>query len=174
MMSGVPLETCWVFNKLWNNKFYYKLHLVGISTDSYIQILDCVPPMQACWWTELRPFCHLFCFRTEIWGVFASVCNTYNGDCRIPAVPHVLSISTVAICKIRTCLIPTFRRWDPYLFVCLFVYTSFARRIYTADRNCDVLVQGHLCVCVCVCTGSPLSLFMYLLNPLDRIIWYLV
>ena len=24
MMSGVPLETCWVFNKLWNNKFYYK------------------------------------------------------------------------------------------------------------------------------------------------------
>jgi hypothetical protein len=24
MMSGVLLETCWVFNKLWNNKFYYK------------------------------------------------------------------------------------------------------------------------------------------------------
>jgi hypothetical protein len=24
MKSGVPLETCWVFNKLWNNKFYYK------------------------------------------------------------------------------------------------------------------------------------------------------
>ena len=23
MMSGVPLETCWAFNKLWNNKFYY-------------------------------------------------------------------------------------------------------------------------------------------------------
>jgi len=20
----VPLETCWAFNKLWNNKFYYK------------------------------------------------------------------------------------------------------------------------------------------------------
>ena len=35
MMSGVPLETCWAFNKLWNNKFYYKLHLVGISTESY-------------------------------------------------------------------------------------------------------------------------------------------
>jgi len=32
MMSGVPLETCCAFNKLWNNKFYYKLHLVGIST----------------------------------------------------------------------------------------------------------------------------------------------
>jgi hypothetical protein len=24
MMSGVPLETCWAFNKLWNNKFSYK------------------------------------------------------------------------------------------------------------------------------------------------------
>ena len=24
MMSGVPLETCSAFNKLWNNKFYYK------------------------------------------------------------------------------------------------------------------------------------------------------
>jgi len=35
MMSGVPLETCSAFNKLWNNKFYYKLHLVGISTESY-------------------------------------------------------------------------------------------------------------------------------------------
>jgi hypothetical protein len=30
MMSGVPLEICWAFNKLWNNKFYYKLHLIGI------------------------------------------------------------------------------------------------------------------------------------------------
>ena len=24
MTSGVPLETCWAFKKLWNNKFYYK------------------------------------------------------------------------------------------------------------------------------------------------------
>jgi len=24
MMSGVPLETCWAFTKLWNNKLYYK------------------------------------------------------------------------------------------------------------------------------------------------------
>jgi hypothetical protein len=23
-MSRVPLETCWVFNERWNNKFYYK------------------------------------------------------------------------------------------------------------------------------------------------------
>jgi len=34
MMSGVPLETRWAFNKLWKNKFYHKLHLV-ISTESY-------------------------------------------------------------------------------------------------------------------------------------------
>jgi hypothetical protein len=25
MMSGVPLETCWAFNKRWNNIFYYKV-----------------------------------------------------------------------------------------------------------------------------------------------------
>jgi hypothetical protein len=25
MMSGVPLETCCDFGKLWNNKFYYKV-----------------------------------------------------------------------------------------------------------------------------------------------------
>jgi hypothetical protein len=25
MMSGVPLETCSAVNKLWNNKFYYKV-----------------------------------------------------------------------------------------------------------------------------------------------------
>ena len=24
MMSGMPLKTCWAFNKFWNNKFYYK------------------------------------------------------------------------------------------------------------------------------------------------------
>jgi hypothetical protein len=35
MMSGVLLETCWAFIKRWNNKFYYKLHLVGISTELY-------------------------------------------------------------------------------------------------------------------------------------------
>jgi hypothetical protein len=25
MMSGMPLEACWTFNKFWNNKFYYKV-----------------------------------------------------------------------------------------------------------------------------------------------------
>jgi hypothetical protein len=25
MMSGMPLDTYWAFNKLWNNKFYYKV-----------------------------------------------------------------------------------------------------------------------------------------------------
>jgi len=38
MMSGVPLETRWAFNKLWNNKFYYTIAYgpgssVGIVTD---------------------------------------------------------------------------------------------------------------------------------------------
>ena len=25
MVSGMPLETCWAFNKRWNNKFYYNV-----------------------------------------------------------------------------------------------------------------------------------------------------
>jgi len=25
MMSSMPLETCWAFNKRWSNKFYYKV-----------------------------------------------------------------------------------------------------------------------------------------------------
>jgi len=33
MMSGVPLETRWDFNKFWNNKFYYKAAYCWISTE---------------------------------------------------------------------------------------------------------------------------------------------
>ena len=29
MMSGMPLEASWALNERWNNKFYYKMHLVG-------------------------------------------------------------------------------------------------------------------------------------------------
>jgi len=25
MMSGMPLKTCWAFNKCWNYKFYYRV-----------------------------------------------------------------------------------------------------------------------------------------------------
>jgi hypothetical protein len=42
MMSGVPLKTCWAFNKLWDNKFSYKLHLVGISTESNSEMWECL------------------------------------------------------------------------------------------------------------------------------------
>jgi hypothetical protein len=34
MMSGVPLETCWAFNKLAIINSITKLHLIGISTES--------------------------------------------------------------------------------------------------------------------------------------------
>jgi hypothetical protein len=36
MMSGVLLETCWAFNKRWNNKFYYKV----ASSCSFILIFS--------------------------------------------------------------------------------------------------------------------------------------
>jgi len=40
MMSGVPLETCWAFNKFWNNKFYYKVATCWLFL--LIQTLKCV------------------------------------------------------------------------------------------------------------------------------------
>ena len=49
MMSGVPLETCWAFSKLWSNKFYYKLHLVGISTDSLLCSSWCLISPSVIW-----------------------------------------------------------------------------------------------------------------------------
>ena len=44
MMSGVPLETCWAFNKLWNNKFYYKAASCWYfywASDSWVGLLSC-------------------------------------------------------------------------------------------------------------------------------------
>jgi hypothetical protein len=46
MMSGMPLEACWAFNERWNNKFYYKLNLVGyfswVTLDMLTVSLVCV------------------------------------------------------------------------------------------------------------------------------------
>ena len=41
MMSDMPLETCWDFNKRWNNKFNYGVHLVVYF---YRFILRCTDP----------------------------------------------------------------------------------------------------------------------------------
>jgi hypothetical protein len=46
MMSGMPLETCWAFNKFWNNKFYYKvascwLFLLIVTSGSNINDRNC-------------------------------------------------------------------------------------------------------------------------------------
>jgi len=47
MMSGVPLKTCWAFNKLWNNKFYYK---AASCWCFYWVMLRCTDP----WMSNLR------------------------------------------------------------------------------------------------------------------------
>jgi hypothetical protein len=58
MMSGVPLETCWGFNKLWNNKFYY---IAASCWYFYCVIYDAriheyqINPLNA----NLNPICHL-------------------------------------------------------------------------------------------------------------------
>ena len=46
MMSGVALETCWAFNKLWNNEFYYNvvscwLFLLTYTVLSFCRSLWC-------------------------------------------------------------------------------------------------------------------------------------
>jgi hypothetical protein len=38
MMNGVPLETCWTFNKRWNYKFYYKVAFCWFFRLSHIKI----------------------------------------------------------------------------------------------------------------------------------------
>ena len=55
MMSGVPLATCWAFNKLWNNKFYYKaasrwLFLL-IQSELLTEITSCILRNRATWKT---------------------------------------------------------------------------------------------------------------------------
>jgi hypothetical protein len=39
MMSGMPLETCWAFSKLWINKFYYKVASCWLFLLSKFEIL---------------------------------------------------------------------------------------------------------------------------------------
>jgi len=36
MISGMLLETCWAFHKVWNNKFYYKVKLLRWSRGSVL------------------------------------------------------------------------------------------------------------------------------------------
>jgi hypothetical protein len=47
MTSGTPLETCWAFNKFWNNKFYYKVAscwlFLLIQNMSLLICLSCRP-----------------------------------------------------------------------------------------------------------------------------------
>lgn len=76
---------------------------------------------------------------------FASVCKACNGDCRIAAVPHALAIFTVAICKILTYLIPTFRRRDMCLFVLHFMCTE---DLYCRSERWCSGPASHVCACV--------------------------
>jgi hypothetical protein len=39
MMSGMPLETCWAFNKRWKNKFYYKVACCCLFLLIYIVLI---------------------------------------------------------------------------------------------------------------------------------------
>jgi len=76
MMSGVPLETCWAFNKLWNNKFYYKaatcwyFYRILLLTHYPIieQTMDVFRP-------NILLLNHLFSHRIKV------SCKLYSRDC---------------------------------------------------------------------------------------------
>jgi hypothetical protein len=77
MMSGMSIETCWAFNKLWNNKFYYKLHLVGYfcyfilqCTDPWISIFNCLFSEHS---SNMLPKILRFCFLAFCVDVFSYV-----------------------------------------------------------------------------------------------------
>ena len=67
MMSGIPLETCWAFNKRWNNKIYYKvpscwlfllIHTTmhgSINMKPVWNIPDAVCTILDSWWWTERP-----------------------------------------------------------------------------------------------------------------------
>jgi hypothetical protein len=53
VMSGVPLETCWAFNKRWNNKFFYKvasrwLFLLSHTTMHWSMNIKLIIPVGRC------------------------------------------------------------------------------------------------------------------------------
>jgi hypothetical protein len=102
MMSGVPLETCWAFNKLWNNKFYYKLHLVGISIESYYDVriheyqtwvhVNLMPLFLTCY-SELAFICYFFWFQS-CWEITEKLLeNVYGSGLHLhPCTVHVWSL----------------------------------------------------------------------------------
>ena len=83
MMSGVPLETCWAFNKLWNNKFYYKvascwLFLLICTTMHASMNIKFVNVTQSCLVAVYRNF----------WAAYRSYCSLKKGPVSCPATPE--------------------------------------------------------------------------------------
>jgi hypothetical protein len=77
MMSGMPLETCWAFNKLWNNKFYYK---AASCWYFYWVILRCTDPWVS---NDISLFVFFQCpytFSTLFCPQIFSVWNTFTDE----------------------------------------------------------------------------------------------
>ena len=132
MMSGVPFETCWAFNKLWNNKFYYKLHLVGISTESKIKSI--VYPTECT--TRLQ-------FTLKCYYVFR-LTNHHQGDFKL-FVPCIFSTYGM---KTNWCQYFIRILLDLYMFR---AHRTIFRRVRTAVHTTIGWTKG----CVNSCTNSP-------------------
>ena len=119
MMSGVPLETRWAFNKLWNNKFYYK---VASCWYFYWVILRCTDPWiskidrsfkNILFWRSAH-FLHRATFRQNVLpssserpdclqSMLKTICRLYEMIWRLEGVwPNTATGKTVASeCKSR-------------------------------------------------------------------------
>jgi hypothetical protein len=78
MMSDMPLETCWAFNKCWNNKFYYKVACCWLFLLSYTAMHGSmnINPLNA----ELNPICHLLVLLGDL---------TFMGPCIISIFQYI-------------------------------------------------------------------------------------
>jgi hypothetical protein len=107
-MSGVPLETCWAFNKLWNCKFYYKAascwYFYGVRFWSSWRILSRNKLQLGKWVMKYVHFPAIkVLYKCQIIYSFFPQFDSWNPDVRrLPVAFHLLS--------------PSFIRTDPTIY----------------------------------------------------------
>jgi len=143
MMSGVPLETCWAFSKLWNNKFYYKaascwyfywvIHDARIheyqKSDSFLQPHPLLSVNVHCRVIRWRPIWMSFAY--PCWGAILYCEQQFPGlrrryvvwcwvahSCRLHPVFAVRAVSIItSICdtaRLKMLSLPSLTRHEKY------------------------------------------------------------
>jgi hypothetical protein len=171
MMSGMPLETCWDFNKLWNSGFCYRvasclLFLLIHTTMHGSWILDLWLHGAQLHGAELHemlflyafsafPICILcFCFSYMHFLLFLyafiafPICIYWFSYIRFVLLLFLYAFSAFPICILCFCF--------SYMHSVLLLY-AFCFNLYCGGfiLFCNVCMCvcgfGRVCVCVCVC-----------------------